>query len=333
MSGGGGGGGGDSSAFPDLEVATTLSEVATQIQRESYAIYRVDDDTHQAVQEAWREAREFFSSVRQHNGDDGNEQVLERRKTIMDSYRVIQNGHLMGFHVPSAAKYLFRAHCCDDKQEGVGKQVQQPWPSESFRSASCRLAGKLDEILNQCCSEIRSSQTNKAGSKRKWDSNSNSNDDDDDDDNNNIVISSRPEHCPLDYFLYHGGGIDVAPASIVSNNCTAHVDRGYLIAICLTNNSPGLEVLPATATTTTAAASAGGTTSRDDDADGYVCPEAATQRASLFAEAAPCTNLICILAGDQWRQLDPETTVKACVHRVRNNLRASRLSISYELRI
>jgi hypothetical protein len=287
-------------AVPDLEVATTLSEVATKIQRESYAIYRVDDDTHQAVQEAWREAREFFSSI---HGNDSDQ--VERRKKSMDSYRVIQDGHLMGFHVPSAAKYLFRAYC-DDKHVGKG----QPWPSESFRITSCRLARKLDEILNQCCSEIRAQSTetnNKAGTKRKRAGQSDSNDD-------NIV--SRPENCPLDFFLYHGC---VDPAIV--SNCTAHVDRGFLIAICLTNNSPGLEVLPAT--------DASGTTS---DAD-YVYPEDATQRASLFTEPASCTNLICILAGDQWRQLDPETTVKACVHRVRNNLRASRLSISYELRI
>jgi hypothetical protein len=293
---------------PGLKIATTLSEVAIQIQRESYAIYRVDDDTYQAVQEAWREAREFFSSV---HGNDSAQ--VERRKTIMDSYRVIQDGHLMGFHVPSAAKYLFRAYC-DDKHIGEG----QPWPSESFRSASYRLAGKLDEILNQCCSEIRAQimpereetdTTTKAGSKRKWAGHQS----DSSNDGNNIV--SRRENCPLDYFLYHGCA---DPA--IANNCTDHVDRGFLIAICLTNNSPGLEVLPATTS---------GTASDTN----FVCPEASTQRASLFTEAASCTNLICILAGDQWRQLDPETTVKACVHRVRNNLRASRLSISYELRI
>lgn len=291
---------------PDLKVATTVVEVATRIQRESYAIYRVDDDTYQAVQEAWREARELFSSV---HGDANDE--VERRKTMMDSYRVIQDGHLMGFHVPSAAKYLFRAYC-DDKHIGKG----QPWPNETFKSASCRLAGKLDDTLNQCCSEIRfqmntnteeTDTTIEAGTKRKWAGRSDSNNDD------NIV--SRPENCPLDYFLYHGC---VDPA--VANNCTAHVDRGYLIAICLTNNSPGLEVLPATASGTTSDAA-------------FVCPEDSTQRASLFTEAASCTNLICVLAGDQWRQLDPETTVKACVHRVRNNLMASRLSISYELRM
>jgi hypothetical protein len=294
------------STVPDLEIATTLSEVAAKIQRDSYAIYRVDDDTHQAVQEAWREAREFFSSI---HGND-NDQV-ERRKTIMDSYRVIQDGHLLGFHVPSAAKYLFRAYC-DDKHIGKG----QPWPSETFRIASCRLARKLDEILNQCCSEIRAQITEtketddtatNVGTKRKRVGGQFDSSDD--------HIVSRPEHCPLDYFLYHGC---VDPA--IASNCTAHVDRGYLIAIALTNNSPGLEVLPGTASGT------------PSDAN-FVCPEAFTQRASLFTEAASCTNLICILAGDQWRQLDPETSVNACVHRVRNNLRASRLSVSYELRM
>jgi hypothetical protein len=70
----------------------------------------------------------------------------------------------------------------------------------------------------------------------------------------------------------------------IASNYTAHVDRGYLIAIVHTNSSPGLEVLPATASGMASNA-------------GYVCPEDFTQRASLFTEAASCTNLICILIG------------------------------------
>jgi hypothetical protein len=304
----------DTAVTKGLEVSTTLSEAATKIISDSYAIYRVDDDTHQAVQDAWLEARGFFASV-QHGSND---EKAERRKAMMDTCRVIQDGHVLGFHVPSAAKFLFRAYC--DEHE----RPDQPWPSESLRIASFRLARKLDEILNQCCTEIRfkiaeikeKDTPAKAGTKRQRQNQSGNNGHQ----NDNI---SHPGNCPLDYFLYHG---HADPA--VASNCTAHVDRGFLIAICLTNNSPGLEVLPA---------SSGMSGSDNSNAAygeyRYVCPEDSMQRASLYTETSSYTNLICILAGDQWRQLDPETTVQACVHRVRNNLRASRLSISYELRI
>jgi hypothetical protein len=333
-------------------VATTWSEVATQIQRESYAIYRVDDDTHQAVQEAWHQARAFFSSIHGNNntGDtDDRQEELERRT---GTNKVIQDGHLMGFHIPSPAKYLFRAYCDMNDQHtnrNVGKKDPQPWPSESFRIASCRLARKLDGILNQCCSEIRAqitepqtkdtdtdtntnttTHTNTAGTKkRKWagQSQSESESESNSDSSNNNIRLRRPahnnNHCPLDYFLYHGSA---DPAARVSN-CTAHVDRGFLIAICLTHNSPGLEVLP------TATSNSNTNKQTAIDYPQYVCPEDSTQRASLFTEATSCTNLLCILAGDQWRQLDPDTAVQACVHRVRSNLRTSRLSISYELRM
>lgn len=108
--------------------------------------------------------------------------------------------------------------------------------------------------------------------------------------------------CPLDYFLYHGD----KPNAI---SCSEHVDRGMLICVCLTN-VPGLEV-------------------RDDSA--FVCPEVVTHNADLYRDRQALSGLICIMAGHQLQQTLPGA--KACVHRVRNDLKQSRLSLSYELRV
>jgi hypothetical protein len=170
--------------------------------------------------------------------------------------------------------------------------------------------------------------------------------------------------CPLDYFLYHGQQerrqqqlqaashqrhsdssthtvtahdnpntttTQTNPAIVVPN-CTAHVDRGLLIVVCLTN-VPGLEVW-----------------SRRRHGGSYRCPETLSQNATLYQELEPCAggDFVCIMAGDQLpdyccqptrtmeddsqQQGPPPRRLDACVHRVRNNLPQARLSISYELR-
>jgi hypothetical protein len=45
--------------------------------------------------------------------------------------------------------------------------------------------------------------------------------------------------------------ITAGSSTPVVSNCTAHLDRGFLIAICLANNSPGFKFLPATTSGTT----------------------------------------------------------------------------------
>ena len=160
-------------------------------------------------------------------------------------------------------------------------------------------------------------------------------------------------HCPLDYFLYHGPTCrtkdnnftiktnkedsaeeDVSPRPLlpphVPINCSEHVDRGILIVVCLTN-VPGLEVY-----------------SRCTNQ--YYCPEIVSHNMNLYQESEPCPGgLVCIMAGDQLRSAvsnlsaslsdssaksnkTNEEGLRACVHRVRDNLKQSRLSISYELR-
>ena len=160
-------------------------------------------------------------------------------------------------------------------------------------------------------------------------------------------------HCPLDYFLYHGPTCrtrdnnstiknnktdsveEDAPSRPllppqVPRNCSEHVDRGILIVVCLTN-VPGLEVYSRCT-------------------NHYYCPEIVSHNMNLYQESEPCPGgLVCIMAGDQLRSavsdFSPslsglssksnrmnEESLLACVHRVRDNLKQSRLSISYELR-
>jgi hypothetical protein len=126
---------------------------------------------------------------------------------------------------------------------------------------------------------------------------------------------------PLDYFLYH----NKVPHSV---NCSEHIDRGVLICVCLTS-VPGLEVLCHNH-------HHGGDDNdgdNDNDSSSFVCPEVLTHNANLYQEPEPCSGLICIMVGDQLSQLLTGTKIQSCVHRVRNNLKRARLSISYELRV
>jgi len=173
----------------------------------------------------------------------------------------------------------------------------QPWPSDEFRNASKEVADKLHKLLLACHNEMIQRSFN----------------DKDEDERPlkrlktttfTIPESAREtDACPLDYFLYNGD----KPNAV---SCSEHVDRGILICVCLTN-VPGLEVLP-----------------RDQDA--FFCPEIHTHNENLYRDRQACSGLVCIMAGDQLKEMHPQ--VKACVHRVRNDLKQSRLSITYELR-
>mmetsp|Transcript_2516 Transcript_2516/g.5478 ORF Transcript_2516/g.5478 Transcript_2516/m.5478 type:complete len:418 (+) Transcript_2516:79-1332(+) len=162
-------------------------------------------------------------------------------------------------------------------------------------------------------------------------------------------LVSQRHLCPLDYFLYHNrralknddvGGKN--SSSVLIPNCTEHIDRGRLIVVCLTN-VPGLEVLDLERLRNLC--------HHDDDRDScFVCPETIVHNYNLYHDVEEMkTNLVCIMAGDQLHRdlvsllgLKEEEEIEVtaasavqvppCVHRVRNNLKRARLSISYELR-
>lgn len=292
-----------SALLGDFAISSCNSQAADSILRHSFAIHRVDSETAQAIHDAWIEARRFFDDTQ--NKD---------RDTLVEKYQRVQNGHLHGYNVPSNAKFLFRAFC--------GASAQ-PWPGQEFREASTQLAGKLHALLVDCCNEVdrkvacklsngqstapkeeitRSTHSKK---RRKMSPVSHKRTD--------TAITAL---CPLDFFLYHGRIINSTNQhSSAVVNCSKHIDRGALICVCLTR-IPGLELLPRGKTN-------------------FICPETITHNENLYQERQSCSDLICIMAGDQLKQPGGSTSneLTACVHRVRNDLKGARLSISYELRL
>lgn len=215
-------------------------------------------------------------------------------------HKIVQ-GHLHGFHRPSSSKLLFR--CFLDSPD-------QPWPNEEFQESSTTVALTLREMLISCWKEIESrcneEKASPVNAKRRRLDSSKINED---------VPNKRLQmkQCPLDYFFYHGND----PSAI---NCSEHVDRGVLICVCL-SKVPGLELR---------------IRKGNRQSEEFFCPESTVKTDTDYCkvDGGP-SGLVCIMAGDQ---LDEslqvqEIYIPACRHRVRNNLKHPRLSITYELRV
>lgn len=268
-------------------VTTTLKEAAIEIVKSSFAIYKVPDTIAEVMNQAWGEAANVLNDP----------QLLESKKWT----RII-GGHLYGYNEPSLAKRLFRAFPTSNLQ---------PWPNERFRDLSCDLAHHLHGILVDCYSHLRSEAiAEEKNQEQKRTSN----------EGENILASKAKrrrlqyvatENCPLDYFLYH----NLHPTV---QNCIEHIDRGLLIAVCLTD-VPGLEIQ----------------LERGKDCESrWICPEIAIHNSNLYKEKpnSSVSNVICIMAGGQLSQI-LQGKVQPCTHRVRNKLKRARLSMSYELRL
>jgi isopenicillin N synthase-like dioxygenase len=252
---------------PEYPICTTAKEAAASIQEHSFCILKIDDDTVRCVEQANELALEFFSN---------NEPDKIRR------YQRIIEGHLHGYNrLPS--KLLFRAFCGNS---------QQPWPTTAFQIASTELADQLNTVVTDCWKELNA---NIAVS----------------DDDNDAGRTLRPakrvkstdgkhDENPLDYFYYHNQN----PKAI---NCSEHIDRGILIAICL-SNVPGLQV------------------AKPKGKHGEFV------NLEELVSSTESNNYICILAGNQLA-IHSNNTVPPCIHRVKQQLSNPRLSISYELRI
>jgi hypothetical protein len=250
-----------------LTYVASPSQAANFLQKDSFIIYRVDDETALAIDRASLAATNFFRST-----------AINDKK---EDYQRIVEGHLYGYNEPSPAKVLFRAFCGSS---------HQPWPNDTFRIAASEVAQKLHKLLSECCREIdrlpilvgNEKPVKRAKSLLIEDS---------------VDLPETNAQCPLDFFLYHGR----LEESVV--NCSEHVDRGLLIAVCLTD-VPGLEVLPR-------------------EKKSFVCPE----ERILPSDGS---YHVCIMTGDQLKKI--RSDMPACVHRVRNDLMNERLSITYELR-
>ena len=338
----------------NLLVCTDLSSAAKQILRHSFAILNVNNETHRVLQDSWLAARAFLSpnidmDTNKHGYGHGHGHGHEEREaTVIRKYRRIHNGALLGYNRPSNAKLLFRSLFVNCKPH-----IFQPWPHEDdknnheddgnhengvlsstsiLKASSTLLVNDLHTLLVGCLEEVKKTILDDnenmkdehqvhfhSTKKRKRETKSD--------------LDFDSSHCPLDYFLYHNQGSDCV-------NCSEHIDRGALICISLTNVC-GLEVR-------VRAPSVGNENENDkrEHEHEWICPETISVNQELYQEReVGCSDMVCILSGDQLRQCldlnanhdDQDTMIKypginACVHRVKRKLRASRLSISYELR-
>jgi hypothetical protein len=214
----------------------------------------------------------------------------------------------MGFNEPSIAKYLFRAFC---------HHPRQPWPDihPSMKRDSCNASQVLHDLLIKILHEISKTQNSEKmsgaqsramiaprarshpTSQRHGFSSTSS----------PLVPEIEKSSCPLDFFYYHN--MDTRAV-----NCSEHVDRGLLIAVCL-SPVPGLEVR------------VGGKHIGDY---AWYCPEVDHNARMLGLLHSAPPDRIAVLAGAALRKFCHD--IPACVHRVRRPLLGPRLSISYELR-
>jgi hypothetical protein len=290
----------------DFPITTSLAGAAREISKHSFAIYKAPVGTANAIQDAWNEAVPVL------NAED---------PPSTNCQRIVQ-GHLHGYNVPSRSKRLFRAFC---------GSPEQPWPNPRFQQTSLQVADHLHQALAECyhhLERIESIQTPSNPSSEAYPQHSGM-------ESSSLPLSTLESEnqsparkrarlsrthsknlkmpltaqdtsaCPLDYFLYHNQD----PSAV---NCSKHVDRGLLIAVCLTD-VPGLELLVS-------------------PEKQWVTPEVWIHNAHLYqeTESACSSGWICILAGGQ---LSQRMNIAPCVHRVRQPLKRARLSISYELRV
>lgn len=334
----------------DMKVCTTTQEAALSILRRSYAILRVDSSTAKSIQSSWLAAKRFFGSTVL---DDDDKHIAGGHDG--DARRRIVNGALYGYNAPSDAKRLFRSICSDQAKE------VQPWPDDldggHLRRSSIDVASGLHALLIDCLDELNavaattrsatdereessftdSDRTQRTvvsvgayfdtGHRRKRQKTSSLSSNGAAGKSCNLVIPrsmNEAQYCPLDYFLYNNKG------GRRNENCSEHVDRGILICVALTH-VPGLEVFCR-------------------ESNRYVCPELIAKGEALLGErCSGCSDLVCIMAGDQLKEAlaamsgrqgedvrtcmgSMLTNTSACVHRVRNRLERARLSLTYELR-
>eukprot|EP00978_Attheya_sp_CCMP212_P030487 scaffold112179_cov36-Attheya_sp.AAC.1 len=243
-------------------VTTSLRDAAESILTKSYAIYQLPQEHTNALSQAWNEARIFFSESSQQD-------------RMPSCGRVVVGGNLLGYN-ELPAKKLFRAICSP-----WGDEHDQPWPpSCNLKSSSKDLAQKFHRVLIDCLHEIchqllrnheflsttkncndkvenkiicRESSINpdlheqRANKRIKTAQHSDANGDIFHNDRSRlqqqmprIIVPKTFEesvYCPLDYFLYKNNN-----NTNHIENCSAHVDRGILICVSLTDVA-GLEVL------------------------------------------------------------------------------------------
>jgi hypothetical protein len=308
-----------------LQPSDSIEMACKNLLLHSFAIMRVNSETWASLKSAWLASKQFFVQTYSTRRQE------ETEMSMITKYRKINNFNLLGFNRPSPHKLLFRVMFLNGKPDST-----QPWPGVdidggALKESSLRLMPCLHDLLCAFLAEIKRQVVVVDDGQRDVE-----NDDgygqepsykkckiqleevnrDTTWTTNGLVDLS---YCPLDYFYYH----DIKNEPV--ENCSEHIDRGLLICISLTNVA-GLEVL-----------------SRKDGI--WYCPEMVSICESHYSDnETGCSDLICILSGDQLRKevCNAEITsgveeerfpgLNACIHRVKQKLSACRLSITYEIR-
>lgn len=349
-----------------LEICPDLSAAADSVLRHSFAVVRLDGRDAASLARAWSAARSYFARAAASSPAEFARR-LERHR------RVVGGGHLLGFTRPSAAKLLYRAVCTKwGRERGMPWPDDDEEDGGEMREASTEAAEGLHGVLTGILAEMRSRRplVCERGNLRGREDKENAVRDGASCEekrtfrrpslkrrrlcgpegigtDSDAAMSCAPPpsmrdagYCPLDYFLYHGGRAGAGArghhcGSAPPPNCSEHVDRGALICVSLTDVL-GLEVKPRGVSLPAR---------QGEDGDFFVCPEVLSRDEALRRDrgSAGCGDLICVMAGDGLAEAcglggggvigEEETTPRACVHRVRDELERARLSITYELRL
>jgi hypothetical protein len=291
----------------------TVEDAARAILRHSFAILQADSSPPadggtsivpwHVIESARQSALAYFKSCTG-TGTDAVHQCTVQ--SPLSRPQVIHRGNLMGFNEPSAAKYLFRAFC---------HHPRQPWPDThpQLERDSCNASHVLHDLLIKILHEISKTQDSEKTSSsqsQEWVTSRTSSHSTSQRYGFAPTTSPIPEvekrHCPMDYFYYHNMNTRAV-------NCSEHVDRGLLIAVCL-SSVPGLELRVG---------------SGEGNEFGWYCPEEGRQ-SQMSDQLHRAPGRIAVLAGAALKRYCHD--IPACVHRVRCPLLGPRLSISYELR-
>jgi hypothetical protein len=348
----------------DFHITKTLPGAANEILKRSYALYEVPETTGDKIQTAHREAVRFFNCECDDSGA-----ALRKYQKIIDGHlygfnepspaKQVFRAFVHSPHQPwptsskSDGSNVFRQSSMD-LVDDLHKMLVECYDHIISSSSLCRMT----KNRQTCCLSQQEEQQHGDGDERQDDVSFGPTpskrtciatrvDQDFENGIEYLAMSQLPPQsphplpplpsdpywcssstCPLDYFFYHNR---CSPSMFVPN-CTEHVDRGLLIVVCLTN-VPGLEVLDRRCLMQKQQQQRrDGSKKGTDGEDCFVCPEVLFHKYNAHHEVNESKrNLVCIMAGDQLRS-HLGGNPPACVHRVRDNLKRARLSISYELR-
>lgn len=351
-------------------ITDTIPDAALQILSHSYALYRVEATTFSKIQAANRTAVEFFNDTSNENSQglsSCDKSKNEDKKDFLEKYRRVKNGNLYGYNIPLQSKELFRTWLSyDDKESNsdgeetdfASFRCQQPWPSDTFCTASFHLANDLHRLLLECLQQLLILDKDDCKNKNIRSKEIQSVDKDGTSQTQTRRQERNPPPPARKRFRGFSGialeSYDLKSYATNSTNNKRHCDKkhssGFPSSFRPTNcpldyffyhnlfpNAINCsEHIDRGALVVVCLTDVPGLEVYSSQSS-FWCPETLVHNTNLYRERTNDScfpGLVCIMAGDQLSKLlSPTKASYACVHRVRNPLLRARLSISYELRL